>query len=134
MLENSNEVCAIRLFNAMSEFMMLDNLTEGLTRTPLLPVLLNYVPPELIKGSKTAVFKAPSRVPEKTGCIVLTEEDGIDMEAELADATEHYHLNTEQAAVLRNFAQIVVRAPNWNQKSLDPPVLLVHGVFGAGKR
>ncbi|KAG0292849.1 hypothetical protein BGZ98_002446 [Dissophora globulifera] len=124
---NTGSVCAIRLFNAMSEFMMLDNL-ENLTQTPLLPVLLNYVPPELVKASKTAVFKVPSRVPEKTGCIVLTEEDGIDVELEIQDTVDFYHLNLEQAQVLRSFAQTVIRAPGWMQKSAEtPPILLVHG-------
>ncbi|KAF8936587.1 hypothetical protein BGZ58_004008 [Dissophora ornata] len=118
----------------MSEFMMLDNLSDSLTRTPLLPVLLNYVPPELIKASKTSIFKPPSRVPEKSGCIVLTEEDGIDIEMEIHDTIDQYQLNQEQAMVLRNFSQAVIRAPGWTQTSVDvPPVLLVHGVFGAGK-
>lgn len=131
---NSNEVCAIRLFNAMSEFMMLDNLSERLARTPILPVLLNYVPPELVKASKTSVFKVPTRVPEKTGCIVLTEEDGVDVEQEIQDTIDQYRLNQEQAQVLRDFARMVIRAPGWVQKTPDsPPVLLVHGVFGAGK-
>ncbi|ORZ23830.1 AAA domain-domain-containing protein [Lobosporangium transversale] len=131
---NSTTVCAIKLFNAMSEFMMLDNLENSLTRTPLLPVLLNYVPPELVKASKTSVFKVPSRVPERSGCIVLTEEDGIDVEVEIQDAVERFRLNHEQAAVLRAFAQTVVRAPRWVQKPPDtPPILLVHGVYGAGK-
>ncbi|KAG0078634.1 hypothetical protein BGZ90_004757 [Linnemannia elongata] len=134
MLSRSNQVCAIRLFNGMSEFMMLDNLQDGLTKTPLLPTLLNYVPPELVKASRTAVFKAPSRIPEKSGCIVLTEEDGIDMEAELQDTIEKYGLNYEQATVLRSFAHTVVRAPGWSPSSSEPPpILLVHGVFGAGK-
>ncbi|KAG0283918.1 hypothetical protein BGZ96_011712 [Linnemannia gamsii] len=134
LLSRSNQVCAIRLFNGMSEFMMLDNLQDGLTKTPLLPTLLNYVPPELVKASKTAVFKAPSRIPEKSGCIVLTEEDGIDMEIELQDTIEKYGLNFEQAGVLRNFALTVVRAPGWSPSSSEPPpILLVHGVFGAGK-
>ncbi|KAK3818037.1 MAG: hypothetical protein JOS17DRAFT_387115 [Linnemannia elongata] len=133
-LSRSNQVCAIRLFNGMSEFMMLDNLQDGLTKTPLLPTLLNYVPPELVKASRTAVFKAPSRIPEKSGCIVLTEEDGIDMEAELQDTIEKYVLNYEQATVLRSFAHTVVRAPGWSPSSSEPPpILLVHGVFGAGK-
>ncbi|KAG0260317.1 hypothetical protein BG011_001965 [Mortierella polycephala] len=130
---HSTGVCAIRLFNAMSEFMMLDNLHESLTRTPLLPVLLNYVSPDLIKASKTSVFKAPSRIPEKTGCVVLTEEDGIDLEMEINDTIEKYSLNTEQATVLRKFAQTVIRAPGWVPKVMEPPILLVHGVFGAGK-
>jgi hypothetical protein len=108
----------------------LDNLQDGLTKTPLLPTLLNYVPPELIKASKTAVFKAPSRIPEKSGCIVLTEEDGIDMEIELQDTIEKYGLNFEQAVVLRNFAHTVVRAPGWSPSSSEPPpILLVHGTF-----
>ncbi|KAF9151561.1 hypothetical protein BGX20_005383, partial [Mortierella sp. AD010] len=134
MLTHCTKVCAIRLLNAMSEFMMLDNISESLTRTPLLPVLLNYVPPELVKASKTSVFKVPSRVPEKSGCLVLTEEDGIDVEEEIVDTTEKYGLNLEQAAVLRTFAQTVIRAPDWTQKSTEsPPIILVHGVFGAGK-
>lgn len=132
---NSTSVCAIRLFNAMSEFMMLDNLANELTNTPLLPVILNYIPPELIKVSKTAVFKAPTRIPEKTGCIVLTEDDGIDVEMEVLDTIERFNLNMEQASVLRNFALTVIRAPGWGPKSQEPPppILLVHGVFGAGK-
>ncbi|KAF9351439.1 hypothetical protein BGX26_010565, partial [Mortierella sp. AD094] len=134
MLTHCTKVCAIRLLNAMSEFMMLDNMSESLTRTPLLPVLLNYVPPELVKASKTSVFKAPSRVPEKSGCLVLTEEDGIDVEKEIVDTIDKYRLNLEQAAVLRTFAQTVIRGPGWAQKSTEsPPVILVHGVFGAGK-
>ncbi|KAI7828523.1 hypothetical protein BC939DRAFT_443145 [Gamsiella multidivaricata] len=133
-LANGNQVCAIRLFNAMSEFMMLDNLSENLTRTPLLPALLNYVPPELVKASKASIFKAPSRIPEKSGCIVLTDEDGIEVELEIREAIAQYRLNEEQATVLRNFAQAVIRAPGWVQKSSDSSsVLLVHGVFGAGK-
>lgn len=108
----------------------LDNLQDGLTKTPLLPTLLNYVPPELVKASRTAVFKAPSRIPEKSGCIVLTEEDGIDMEAELQDTIEKYGLNYEQATVLRSFAHTVVRAPGWSPSSSEPPpILLVHGTF-----
>lgn len=108
----------------------LDNLQDGLTKTPLLPTLLNYVPPELVKASRTAVFKAPSRIPEKSGCIVLTEEDGIDMEAELQDTIEKYVLNYEQATVLRSFAHTVVRAPGWSPSSSEPPpILLVHGTF-----
>ncbi|KAF9181856.1 hypothetical protein BGZ51_005136 [Haplosporangium sp. Z 767] len=126
---HSTGVCAIRLFNAMSEFMMIDNLHESLTRTPLLPVLLNYVPPDLIKASKASVFKAPSRIPEKTGCVVLTEEDGIDLEMEINDTIEKYSLNAEQAEVLRKFAQTVIRAPGWVPKALEPsPVLLVHDI------
>lgn len=100
----------------------------------MLPVILNYVPPTLLKASKTSVFKAPSRIPEKSGCIVLTEDDGINVEMEITDTVNKYHLNEGQAAVLRNFAATVIRAPGWGEKSDPPPLLLVHGVFGAGKR
>ncbi|GJJ76966.1 hypothetical protein EMPS_09325 [Entomortierella parvispora] len=132
MFANSTGVCAIRLLNGMSEFMMIDNL-ENLMRTPILPTILNYVPSELVKASKTSVFKVPSRVPEKSGCIVLTEDDGIDVEMEVRDTVGKYNLNEGQATVLRNFALTVIRAPGWGDKSDPPPILLVHGVFGAGK-
>lgn len=83
-----------------------------------------------MKASKTSVFKVPSRVPEKTGCIVLTEEDGVDVEMEIQDTIDQYHLNQEQAEVLRNFARMVIRAPGWMPKTSDfPPVLLVHGTI-----
>ncbi|KAG0344460.1 hypothetical protein BG004_004465 [Podila humilis] len=110
---------------------MLDNLSDGLTKSPLLPVVLNYIPPELIKTSKTAIFKAPTRVPEKTGCIVLTEDDGIDVEMEVQDTVSRFNLNQDQATVLRNFALTVVRAPSWGSKSQEPPppILLVHAVL-----
>ena len=104
-------------------------MANELTNTPLLPVILNYIPPEHIKTSKTAVFKAPTRIPEKTGCIVLTEDDGIDVEMEVLDTIERFNLNMEQATVLRNFALTVIRAPGWGPKSQEPPppILLVHG-------
>lgn len=61
---------------------------------------------------------------------MLTEEDGIDMEAELQDTIEKYGLNYEQATVLRSFAHTVVRAPGWSPSSSEPPpILLVHGTF-----
>lgn len=83
-----------------------------------------------MKASKTSVFKVPSRVPEKTGCIVLTEEDGVDVEMEIQDTIDQYHLNQEQAEVLRDFARMVIRAPGWVPKASDsPPVLLVHGTI-----
>lgn len=105
-----------------------DNLTNELTNTPLLPVILNYIPPELVKTSKTAIFKAPTRIPEKTGCIVLTEDDGINVEMEVLDTIDRFNLNMEQASVLRNFALTVIRAPGWGSKSQEPPpILLVHG-------
>ncbi|KAF9928420.1 hypothetical protein FBU30_002378 [Linnemannia zychae] len=129
MFMRTNQVCAIRLFNAMSEFMMLDNLQNGLMKTPLLPTLLNYIPPEMVKASKTGVFKAPSRIPEKSGYIVLTVEDGIDVEIELQDIIRKYGLNHEQAIVLRTFAQTVIRAPGWGLPSSEqPPILLVHDI------
>jgi len=155
MFTNTTGVCAIRLLNGMSEFMMIgqyqsltccnihlnfvrtpnsllfhpcltDNL-EKLMRTPILPTILNYVPPELVKASKTSVFKVPSRVPEKSGCIVLTEDDGIDVEMEIKDTVDKYNLNDGQANVLRNFALTVIRAPGWGDKSESLPILLVHG-------
>ncbi|KAF9586191.1 hypothetical protein BGW38_008729 [Lunasporangiospora selenospora] len=130
---STNSVSCIRLLNAMSEFMMLDNLVDSLTRLPLLPVILNYVPPEIVKASKTSVFRVPSRVPEKSGFVVLTEEDGIDVEAEVQDTISQYKLNADQAEVLRKFALTVIRAPGWSDNSDSPPALLVRGVFGAGK-
>lgn len=155
MFTNTTGVCAIRLINGMSEFMMIgqykclpccsiflnfvrtangslfhicltDNL-ENLMRTPILPTILNYIPPELVKASRTSVFKVPSRVPEKSGCIVLTKDDGINVEMEIRDTVEKYSLNDGQASVLRNFALTVIRAPEWGDKSEPPPILLVHG-------
>lgn len=106
-----------------------DNLTNELTNTPLLPVILNYIPPELVKASKTAIFKAPTRIPEKTGCIVLTEDDGINVEMEVLDTIDRFNLNMEQASVLRHFALTLIRAPGWGSNSQEPPppILLVHG-------
>eukprot|EP00698_Gefionella_okellyi_P025136 TRINITY_DN908_c0_g1_i13.p1 TRINITY_DN908_c0_g1~~TRINITY_DN908_c0_g1_i13.p1 ORF type:complete len:1112 (-),score=206.45 TRINITY_DN908_c0_g1_i13:2216-5551(-) len=115
-LRNNQHVWAIRGPNASSELLMLDTLRALATRDlpELLPCLLQgtSAPP-----SACAAFK-----------LRISRREVIDIAVQFV---ERYHLNEDQAKVLHD-------AVGWfdtldSSASFTTPVLLVHGVFGAGK-
>ena len=107
-------VCAIRAMNLSTEFKELDLLNNLDPRTfPLLPFILNPVIHD----------KQDKENP-------LSEEEESDRKAQQI-ATERTiketGMNEDQATVLREVIRVGL-SPN-----PDPPVVLVHGVFGSGK-
>ncbi|RUS34730.1 hypothetical protein BC938DRAFT_478851 [Jimgerdemannia flammicorona] len=127
-------VYAIRGVSASAEFMMLDNLTDTLHQTPLLPSIINYTPADRPVSTKQGRFKPPSRLPQKSGCLIVKEEYGLDVGAMIKDVIREFTLNEDQESALRALARSVIVAPGWSDgTSQTTPILLVHGVFGAGK-
>jgi len=92
---------------------------------PLLPVLLNYKFPN-------ERFYQPAR---NDGRIIVNDTN-IDVVALLDEITEEFNLNYDQEKVLRTFTVMTISAPGLSSEDNenDTPVLLVHGVFGSGKR
>ncbi|RUS23245.1 P-loop containing nucleoside triphosphate hydrolase protein [Endogone sp. FLAS-F59071] len=143
-------VYAIRSVAANAEFMMLviigllmiylqtwlicaDNLAYFLHETPLLPSIINHIPTNRSLSVKQAGFKPPSRVPNKSGCLVLKEAHGVDVEAMIKDVAREFTLNEDQESALRTLAGSVIVAPGWSDGPSQVAPILVHGVFGAGK-
>lgn len=129
-LQANQSVYALRTFSASTEFMMLDTLNEKLDQLPLLPYILQDPVSHMKKRKNQVVSPQPLPIMEH---IKITREDNIDVEAKFEEVIKMYKLNVDQETVLRQVAKSVITAPNWNQ---DPahPIVLVHGVYGSGKR
>ncbi|KAI8980289.1 hypothetical protein BDB01DRAFT_240048 [Pilobolus umbonatus] len=127
MIAERCSIYALRTLSASTEFLMCDTLEDRLENIPLLPYILSDNKPRKGKNREDKV-----NLPV-TGHIKLTEEDNIDMEKRLADTITRFNLNSDQESVLRRVAQSAVYSPHW-KKEVGHPVVLVHGVYGSGKR
>ncbi|KAI7870679.1 AAA domain-containing protein, partial [Spinellus fusiger] len=120
-LKGDSSVYALRTITANGEFMMLDNLKEGIERTPLFPYML--------KDNKQKRKLAEIMPRLELEHIRLSLEDGINVEEKIKSTIEMYHLNTDQSSVLRTVAKSVITCPGWNEES-ENPIILVHGNNG----
>ncbi|KAI8923272.1 P-loop containing nucleoside triphosphate hydrolase protein [Entophlyctis helioformis] len=130
-LSRQNKSCfAIRAVNAGSELSMIQCISESLTACPITPALAS--PHRTIaaadgrnrpsQAAQRGGFKVPTITPK--GLIVSS---GLDLYHEILEGTvAEYHLNADQATVVRDFAASIA-------DTRRHPVTLVHGVFGAGK-
>ncbi|KAL1922935.1 uncharacterized protein VTP21DRAFT_9311 [Calcarisporiella thermophila] len=135
--KNTQRVFALRLINVNAEMMMLDNLRECLTNSPLLPLILKHShdAQNILAGPVgPGRFKPPLIIPIKSRTLPLMSAEEA-MEIGLQDVIERtildYHLNEDQTSVLRRFSEGIIAAIN--SESPPSPIFLVHGVFGAGK-
>ncbi|KAJ3338407.1 hypothetical protein HDU93_009572 [Gonapodya sp. JEL0774] len=118
----SGNVLAIRGPNASTEQLVIENLATNLSKLPMMPLLLNY------KGDRQKSANgslAGLQVPIRKA---LLKVDVLSKYHELVESViGEFKLNQDQGRVVRDFANSVM-APNSNS------ILLVHGVFGGGKR
>ncbi|XP_052214984.1 protein ZGRF1-like isoform X3 [Dreissena polymorpha] len=113
--------------NASSELSCLDNVREHLQSQspPIVPQLLNRFVCSQSTGSTVPGFQAPRNVQNPLQGWLSSEQ--MDYMAE--DYIKRYSLNVDQTEALRRVAAIFTREKTHKVDS----VLLIHGVFGAGK-
>ncbi|EIE86296.1 hypothetical protein RO3G_11007 [Rhizopus delemar RA 99-880] len=125
-VSETRSIYALRTISASSEFMMLDTLEDKLEELPL----LRYILGESQRKKKDLLPPAPMPT---LASIQLRRDDCVDIEARLYETIDRYKLNNDQENVLRRVASSVITAPGWNEDT-EHPVVLVHGVYGSGKR
>ncbi|ORY58937.1 hypothetical protein LY90DRAFT_506088 [Neocallimastix californiae] len=112
-------VFAIRAININTEEIILSNLKSNITKSSVLPYLLNYSNTMRKKNDKTR-FNSPHMAS------LINEKKISELDEFLDDIIIQYKLNEDQEAVLRTFIESL-KIPS------KSPITLVHGVFGAGK-
>ncbi|KAI8988414.1 hypothetical protein BDF20DRAFT_331001 [Mycotypha africana] len=136
-LKEEADVYALRTIAASTEFMMLDTLNDNvlLSKLNLLPYIMtdDQIRKSNRKSKKPGGGGGGSIEYPTLHCIRLTVGDGIDVEAKLVDTIREYKLNLDQERVLRQVAHTLIVAPGWNENA-NRPFVLVHGVYGSGKR
>lgn len=81
-----------------------DNLAHFLHETPLLPSIINHIPTDRSVSVKQAGFKPPSRMPSKSGCLVVKEAHGLDIEVMIKDTVREFRLNEDQERWMRGIS------------------------------
>ncbi|KAI9590834.1 hypothetical protein BDF19DRAFT_175411 [Syncephalis fuscata] len=119
-------LCAIRAFNASSEYTMLELFeSEGLLEnTPIMPAILSHT----IRSSSMNYMADEQEIEQSLQLKEAMMDEASFIRASLKQLIEQYKLNEDQQKVMHSFAYMLSRP-----KHLPTAPLLIHGVFGAGK-
>jgi len=112
-------VYAIRSININTEEIIMNNLKTNITKSSVLPYLLNFNNTMKKRNDKKR-FNSPSMIS------LINEKKINEFDEFLNDIIIQYKLNEDQETVLRTFVESL-------KSSSKSPITLVHGVFGAGK-
>ncbi|XP_040184919.1 protein ZGRF1 isoform X2 [Rana temporaria] len=125
-------VHALLVCNASTELTCMRNIQEHFNSStlPLLPQLLTMSSecekPKISRGK----FKPPAITAKISNKCEIPDHNFVMSLAK--DMIKHFFLNEDQAAALMQIA-LMMCGSDGPQKQQNPPITIIHGVFGAGK-
>ncbi|XP_068706006.1 5'-3' DNA helicase ZGRF1-like isoform X2 [Montipora foliosa] len=134
--QSGESVYALMACNAGTELSCINNIEEHvkMPNLPVLPYILHR--PETVENNKRSLPRAKSSFvspllgnPPGERFYLPSEITGALAEEMIA----RFNLNKDQAAALQSCARMFSSCEKTNDSNYQPPVSLIHGVFGAGK-